>query len=99
MVSIYTAKENQATIALVQAGSSIFAVVEASGVHDRTIRKWLVAAKEWKPLTAARPGPKPFLPEAGEQHLYDWAVRRQLVGRPEGKSHIMRKAQEIGIAL
>ncbi|GMF41501.1 unnamed protein product [Phytophthora fragariaefolia] len=97
MVSIYTANEKQATIALVQAGSSIVAVAKASGIHERTVRKWLAAAKEGKYLTAARPGPKPFLPEAAEQHLYDWAVGRQLVGHSVGRSHFMPKAQEIAL--
>ncbi|KAE9017403.1 hypothetical protein PF011_g6721 [Phytophthora fragariae] len=59
MVRIYAEKTKQTTIALVQAGSFIVAIAEASGIHERTIRKWPAAEKERGPLTAARPGPKP----------------------------------------
>ncbi|KAE8915976.1 hypothetical protein PF003_g751 [Phytophthora fragariae] len=72
MVRIYAEKTKQATIALVQAGSFIVAVAEASG-------------------------PKPFLPEDAEQHIYDWVVGRQLVGRPVGRSAIIKKAREVAL--
>ncbi|KAE9047448.1 hypothetical protein PR003_g1823 [Phytophthora rubi] len=97
MVRIYAEKTKQTTIALVQAGSFIVAIAEASGIHERTIRKWPAAEKERGPLTAARPGPKPPPPEGAEQHLYGWVVGRQLVGRPVGRSDIIQKAWEVAL--
>eukprot|EP00644_Phytophthora_capsici_P004068 jgi/Phyca11/108352/e_gw1.15.519.1 len=97
MVKIYTATEKQAIIAEVQVGETIVAVSESSGAHERTIRKWIKTFKERSSLAAARKGPKTFFPQDVEQHLYDWIVGRQLVGRPVGRSGIIFKAQEVAL--
>lgn len=97
MVIIYTTERKQAIVAQVQAGAAVVAVAAATGVHERTIRKWLTAATEGRSLSAARPGPKPFFPQVAEHHLYDWIIGRQLVGHPVGRSVIILKAQEVAL--
>ncbi|KAG3155286.1 hypothetical protein PC128_g22115 [Phytophthora cactorum] len=97
MANTYTAERKQDSVAQVQAGAAVVAVAAATGVHERTIRMWVGAAKEGSSLSASRPGPKTFFPEAAEHHLYDWIVGRQLVGHPVGRSAIIRKAQEVAL--
>lgn len=97
MTPTYTVDFKQATIAQVQAGSTVVDVAAVTGVHERTIRKWLHALAEGKSLKAGRPGPKTFLPKAAEDHLYDWVVGRQLIGHPVERAVIIRKAQEVGL--
>ncbi|ETN02813.1 hypothetical protein PPTG_23844 [Phytophthora nicotianae INRA-310] len=97
MAPTYTVDFKQATVAQVQAGSTVVDVAAVTGVHERTIRKWLQALAEGKSLKAGRPGPKTFLPKAAEDHLYDWVVGRQLIGHPVERAVIIRKAQEVGL--
>ncbi|KAG1713336.1 hypothetical protein DVH05_001123 [Phytophthora capsici] len=79
MAPTYTVDFKQATIAQVQAGSTVVDVAAVTGVHERIIRKGLQAQAEGKSLKAGRPGPKTFLPKAAEDHLYDW-VKVGLLG-------------------
>ncbi|RAW33911.1 hypothetical protein PC110_g9773 [Phytophthora cactorum] len=97
MANSYTTERKQDIVAQVQAGTAVVAVTAATGVHERTIRKWVGAAKEGRSLSASRPGSKTFFPEAAEHHLYDWIVGLQLVGHPVGRSVIIRKAQEVAL--
>ncbi|KAI9980827.1 hypothetical protein PInf_010160 [Phytophthora infestans] len=97
MTPTYTVDFKQATIAQVQAGSTVVDVAAVTGVHERAVRKWLHALAEGKSLKAGRPGPKTFLPKVAEDHLYDWVVKRQLIGHPVERAVIIRKAQEVGL--
>ncbi|KAE8893910.1 hypothetical protein PF010_g1708 [Phytophthora fragariae] len=73
MVHTYPREKKQAVIAQVQEGDAVVDVAATSGVHERTIRKWLATAKEGRSLSATRPGSKPFFHQVAEQHLDDWA--------------------------
>ncbi|KAE8982484.1 hypothetical protein PR001_g23713 [Phytophthora rubi] len=81
----------------VQGGASVSDVAAASGVLERTIRKWLAAVKDGSSLKPVRRGPKPLLPEEAERHIYDWIVGRQLVGFPADRGQILRKAKEVAL--
>jgi hypothetical protein len=88
----YPIEKKQDTIALVQEGATIADVANVTGVHERTIWKWLATAAETGLQSAARPGPKSFFPELAERHIFEWVVCRQLVGHPVGWSVVIRKA-------
>ncbi|EEY63534.1 uncharacterized protein PITG_15885 [Phytophthora infestans T30-4] len=86
MAPTYTVDFKQATIAQVQAGSTVADIAAVTGVHERTIRKWLHALAEGKSLKAGWPGPKTLLPKVAEDHLYDW-VEVGLLGGGERVGH------------
>ncbi|EGZ12811.1 hypothetical protein PHYSODRAFT_334665 [Phytophthora sojae] len=81
MVNTYTQERKQEIIGEVQAGSAVTTVATATGVHEKTIRKWLAAANEGKSLASSRPGPKPFFPPVAEQQLCDWVIGRRFKER------------------
>ncbi|KAE9274882.1 hypothetical protein PR003_g29483 [Phytophthora rubi] len=92
-----TIETKLAAVAQVEGGRTADAVATATGVHERTIRKWVVAAAQGGLRSTSRPGPKPFFPDRAERHIYDWAVGRQLVGHPVGRSAIIQNAQEMAL--
>ncbi|GMF50525.1 unnamed protein product [Phytophthora fragariaefolia] len=93
----YSAEVKNSVVAHVQSGASVAAVAASSGILDRTIRKWITAAKKRTPLEPIRRGPKPRLPEEAEYHIYEWIVGRQLVGFPTDRGQIIRKAKEVSL--
>ncbi|KAE9277414.1 hypothetical protein PR003_g28800 [Phytophthora rubi] len=97
MPKTYTIETKLATVAQVKGGRTAAAVATATGVHECTIRKWMVAAAQGGLQSPSRPGPKPFFPDQAERHIYDWVIGRQLLGHPVGRSAIIHKAQEVAL--